>query len=257
MRQKTLVVSIVMLFFVLGMVAGVVRAVFTRPAPTPQKTSGEQTFQPRADGYNESIAEANQRIEKANQIIRQMQNKINEQETFIQSIKTSPSEAAPTPIPAQMTALSLEKIYSVAAAATQGWANIQTSQPEQVEYQGKSAYEVALSNGGNMYIDSSSGEVLYNSLTGSAKNVITAEEAKNAAITYLKGGGVFRVDPSLYNGQPAYRVIFDVGHRIYVGLNGDILYVELYKVVASSSGGGGGGGSRGGDDHGDDHGDDD
>jgi TolA-binding protein len=261
MRQKALFISIVMTLFVLGIVAGVARAAFTRSDPAPlinnEKTAMEQTLQQREADYSQNIAEANQRIKKANQTIRQMQTRINEQETFIQSIKVSQAQTVPTSGPEPATSLPLEKILSTAEAATQGWVEILAAQPEQVEYQGKNAYEVKLANGGSIYIASSTGEVLYNSLTGSAKNVISPDDAKNAAIAYLKGGGVFRVDASQYNGQPAYRVIFDVGHRIYVGLNGDILYVELYKMIASSGGGGGGGGgggSRGGEDHGDDHG---
>ena len=251
MRQKSFIISILLTLFILGIVAGVARAAYIAQQPPADEVAQlKQTLAAHDAQYQQAITEANNRLEQANQALQQMQQQIDTQQAYIAQVssaqpvvpastsvqQTAPQSAAP------QAAVSVEQAVKIGLTAANNWASIENTQPELVDYQGKAAYEVKFSNGGNAYIDSQDGSLLYNSLTGSAKEVITEDQAAKAAQTYLKGGGVFKVQRAQYNGQPAYRVIFDVGHRIYVGLGGDILYVELYSVVASSGGGGGGGG---------------
>jgi hypothetical protein len=246
MRQKSFIISIFVTLFILGIVAGVARAAyFAQQPPADEAAQLKQTLSVREAQYKQTISEANTRLEQANQALQQMQQQLDTQQTYVSqpaAADTVPQEAVSAAAP--QSAVSSEKASEIALTAANNWAELDSkSQTELVDYQGKGAYEVKLSDGGNMYIDSQDGSLLFNSLTGSDKTVITEDQAAKAAQAYLKGGGVFSVQRSLYNGKPAYRVLFDVGHRIYVGLGGDILYVELHQLVASSGGGGGGGAS--------------
>lgn len=242
MRQKSFFISIIMTLFILGVTAGIVRAVNTLSAPIPEAATAQaaplgQTFLEREAQYNQTITEANQRLEKANQALQQMQTQLTTQQAAAQPSTFASGNPAPD------SPVTVEKASQIALTATNGWADLLPEISELVDYQGKAAYQIKLSNGGSIFVDHQNGEVVFNTLTNSAKNVITEDDASKAAVTYLKGGGVFKVERTVFNEQPAYRVIFDVGHRIYVSLGGDILYVELYKIVASGGGGGGGGGS--------------
>ena len=244
MRQKSFIISIIATLFVLGIVAGVARAAYMAQQPPVEDAAQlKQTLTAREALYQQTITEANTRLEQANLALQQMQQQVDAQQSQIaQASIQSAVPAAAAPQAATQTAVSGQQAAQTALAAANNWAAPDSSQPELVDYQGSTAFEVKLAGGGNMVIDSQSGSLLYNSLTGSAKAVISEDQAAKAAQTYLKGGGVFKVLRSQYNGQPAYRVIFDVGHRIYVSLGGDILYVELYSLQVNSGGGGGGGG---------------
>jgi hypothetical protein len=243
MRQKTFLISIFVTLFVLGIVAGVARAAYIiQQPPTDETAQLKQTLAARDAQYQQTFDEASSRLQQANQVIQQMQKQMDSQQAIINQISAQP--AAPQVVSAAAVepsgAVSSQQASQVALTAANKWAELADSKPELVDYQGKTAYEVKLTNGGTIYIDSQDSSILYNSLTGSAKLVISEDQAAKDAQAYLKGGGVFTVQRALYNGQSAYRVIFDVGHRIYVGLGGDILSVELYTLQANSGGGGGG-----------------
>ncbi|MCE1254361.1 MAG: PepSY domain-containing protein [Anaerolineae bacterium] len=261
-RQKALFLSTVITFFVIGIIAGIVRAasVNSNPAPTPTvvvATSNSDNSLSQEAQFNQTINEANQRLEKANQVIEQLQSQLIQQQNQAQNTASVNSDSKDTNNTGSV--LTPARAVQIAQEAASGWAHPIDIQPELVNYQDHNAFEVKYFEGGSIYIDENNGDVLFNSLTGSSKFAINDEDAKNTAIHYLKGGGVFRVDRSTFNGLPAYKVIFDVGHRIYVSLGGDILYVELYKVVASSgeSGGGGGAPSGGSSHHEEEHEDED
>ena len=238
-RQKALFLSTVMTFFIIGIIAGVVRASSSNVPPTPtpviETSNTTQEISARDAQINQTIAEANQRLENANQTIQQLQEQLVQQQSLLENSQQNGNAANAS----SATEITPEEALQIAQTAANGWAHPISETPELVNYQEQDAYEIKFLEGGNIYINATNGEVLYNSLTGTAGNVISEQDALNIAVNYLKGGGVYRVDRTEFNGQPAYRVIFDVGHRIYVSLGGDILYVELYKVVASSGGGSG------------------
>ena len=59
--------------------------------------------------------------------------------------------------------------------------------PELVNYNGSTAYEINSWEGIKLYVDSLSGAVLFNSLTGSAAKAVTDQEAIQAAMNYMPG----------------------------------------------------------------------
>jgi len=240
MRQKSFIVAIFVTLFILGIVAGVARAAyFAQQPPTDEAAQIKQTMIAHDAQYSQTITEANTRLEQANQALQQMQQQLDSQ-AYIAQVAAQPTSA-----PVSMNAaapqpgVSSDEVTKTAIEATRGWVELDKSQPELVDYQGSAAYEVKLADGGSMYFDSQNGSLLYNSLTGSDKGVITEDQAAKAAQAYLKGGGVFKTVRATYNSKPAYKVIFDVGHRIYVGLGGDILDVSIFSVQVNYGGGGG------------------
>jgi hypothetical protein len=248
MRQKSFIIAIFVTLFIIGTVAGVARAAYIAQQPADNLTQLKQDLVARDAQYAQTITEANTRLMQANEALQKMQQQLDAQQAYIAQLGAQPvvqavapasaSQNAAAAASAPQAAISTDQASQIALTAANNWAALAGSKPDMVDYQGKAAYEVKLDNGGSMYIDSQDGSLLFNSLTDSSKSVITEDEASKAAVTYLKGGGVFKVQRSVYNGQPAYKVIFDVGHRIYVSLGGNILDVELYTIVASGGGGG-------------------
>ncbi len=114
--------------------------------------------------------------------------------------------------------------------------------PELVNYNGSTAYEINSWEGIKLYVDSLSGAVLFNSLTGSAAKAVTDKEAIQAAMNYMPGFTYASISKSVYNGQQVDIVAFTSGDQVYVNLAGQVVYVVQMQVQTASYGGGGGGG---------------
>jgi uncharacterized membrane protein YkoI len=259
MRQKSFIISIFVTLFILGVVAGIARATYiVQHSPSYESPQMKLTLAARDAQYNQTITDANNRIEQANLILQQIQQKLEAQQANIAQSASQPVVPAAAPTPAQpdvsastpQTGVSSNDATKIALDAAKDWITLADGNPDKVDYQGKAAYEVKFAyDAGTMYIDALDGSVLYDSLTDSSNGVITEDQASKAAMDYMKSGSVSTVQRTLFNGKPAYRVIFNTGHHIYVGVGGDILFVEIHSVVVnyvSGGGGGSGSGSKGG-----------
>ena len=228
MKKSAIIISIVMSVFVIGIVGGVVKAVSTSQT-NARIQELEQTIQARELLYAQTIAEANTRLDSANKEI-------------IGKGNTVPTASLIGPDQAIMNAFDAVGSFGLSVA----------NSPELVSYNGTSAYEVNSTDGMQIYIDSQTGAVLYNSLTGSSAKVITDQEAVLAAQAYMPGYQLNIVTQSVYNNQPVYIVEFTTGDQVYVNLSGQVVYVVQMNVQTAGTGFGGGSGITGATYHDDD-----
>ncbi len=126
----------------------------TQPVPTSSVDA-----QQREAAYQTALAEANQRIEQANQQLTNQQ--------ALTATQTNPPAAVPlvtegsAVVPVQTTsiqALSAEQAITV-ALAYRGAGSVQGV--ELKEERGLNAYEVTFTDGGEIYVDATSGQVVY------------------------------------------------------------------------------------------------
>lgn len=227
MKRSAIIIAIVITAFVLGTVGAVAKSVSdTRLNAKVQEL--QQTLQDREQLYAQTIADANARLEQANQAL----------------------QAIPTAVPTKALIGSAQAIkYATAAVGSFGLTV--ANPPELVNYNGTPAYEVKSNDGTQLYIDSQSGAILYNSLTGGTASVITDKAAIQAAQTYFPYDTFASITKSTYNGVPVYLVVFTSGDQAFVNLAGQVVSVVqtqyqtassgYYSTGASYSGGGGGG----------------
>jgi hypothetical protein len=225
MKKSAIIISVLITAFVLGTVGAVVKAVSdTQTNAKVQEL--EQTIQTREDLYAQTIADANARLAQANQIIQ------------------GKAVAVPTP-----SIIGPDQAIKNAIAAVGSFGMTVTNPPELVNYNGTTAYEVKSSEGTQVYIDSKSGALLYNSLTGTSASVISDKDAIQAASTYMPGYTFASITRSVYNGQQVYVVAFTSGDQVYVNLAGQVVYLVQMQYQTASTGsyaGGGGSSSSGG-----------
>lgn len=215
MKRSAILISIVLTLFVLGVGAGLGKAVFSPQANTSDIQAMRATLDAMQTQYAQTVAEANQRIEAANAAL-----------ANAQFTNTSATQAP----------LSVDMITTMALNAA-GEGELIASTPQLVNYSGVTAYEVLLTDGNVLYLSAESGTLLYNSLTGSADPVITRDQASQAALAYFGGGGIYMVDRSSLGSTPVYRVIMTSVSMAFVNLRGQVVYVQLAQApqVASSS----------------------
>ncbi len=210
MKKSAIIISILITTLVLGTVAGVVKAVSV--SQTNAKVQElEQTIQAREELYKQTIEEANTRLAQ---------------------VQTNPTASAITP----------DQAIQNARTAVGSFGLTMSNPPELVNYNGSTAYEINSWEGIKLYIDSLSGAVLFNSLTGSAAKAVTDQEAIQAAMNYMPGYTFASISKSVYNDQQVNIVAFTSGDQAYVNLAGQVVYVVQMQVQTASYGGGGGGG---------------
>ena len=216
MKKSAIIISILITTLVLGTVAGVVKAVSV--SQTNAKVQElEQTIQAREELYKQTIEEANTRLAQ-----------------FQTNSAGNPTGSAISPDQAIQNAKTAVGTFGLTVA----------SPPVLVNYNGSTAYEINSWEGIKLYVDSLSGEVLFNSLTGSSAKVITDLEAMLAAMNYMPGFTFAGISKSVYEGQQVDVVTFTSGDQVYVNLTGQVVYVvKVQRQTASTGGGGGGGGS--------------
>ncbi len=221
MKKSAIIISILITAFVLGTVGAVVKAVSdTQTNAKVQEL--EQTIQAREDLYAQTIADANARLEQANKII------------------LGKTVAAPTE-----SLIGPDQAIQNAIAAVGSFGLTVTQPPELVNYNGTPAYDVISAEGTQLYIDSKSGALLYNSLTGNSTSVITDQQAIQAATNYMPGYTFANLTKSVYNGLQVYVVAFTSGDQVYVNLAGQVVYVVQMQIQTASTGSYGGGGGSG------------
>jgi uncharacterized membrane protein YkoI len=208
MNQRfVLLASIFISVIVLVIVAGVASAVATNP----QNVSVTQMAE-REAAYNELLTQANQQIKSLNDQVNVLQG-----ETTAQAIgysKVTPQMAVEIALRAAGSTESLQKM------------------PELVNYEGRTVYEVKLEDG-PVYVDSESGDVVYNGIIPR----ISEKQAGEIAGKFLGG-----MDPKwavitkeTLNGTPMYKVIFD-GYVVHVDIYGKVIKAQVYTVASTGSG---------------------
>ena len=152
-------------------------------------------------------------IEEANQQIQQLNNQINFQQKAEEPSGISPENAALIALQTTGDDESLIKI------------------PELVSYEGKSAFEVQVTDG-VLYIDALSGEILFN---GVPKR-ITPEQAAEIAGIYLGG-----MDPryatvkmAVSNGSDVYQVTFN-DYIVYIDQFGNVLQAQVLQYTNNTT----------------------
>ena len=232
MKQRMIVlVSIFISAAVLIMIGAVSTNVFAQKntPQSPSATELAQAYQTREASYDKLITEANQKLEQANSNLQIMQNQITALQSQIQANNPTAAiapQSVSTAISAKDAVQKAEKVSEdiIPPAKT----------PELVNFQGKTAYEVVFLKG-SVYVDAQSGEILFN---GTVPQQITSDQAVTIATGYMKRADVTQVDQITFNKILLYRVIFKPGYMIYIGMTGQIIYVNLGSVTVQTSAGG-------------------
>ena len=180
-------------------------------------------------------AEYAAQIEAANQQIRLLSEQVQGQQPVNVSSKISPENAA------------------TIAIQTAGEDELLLQLPELVSYEGKTAYEVKLTDG-VLFIDSISGEILFNGVPAR----ITPEEAAEIAGIYLGG-----MDPryatvkiAVSNGSEVFQVSFN-DYLVFVDKFGNVVQAQVLQYTNASTNSSDSSGESGYSEHDDDHDDDD
>jgi uncharacterized membrane protein YkoI len=106
--------------------------------------------------------------------------------------------------------------------------------PELVNFEGSTAYEVSLDQG-MVYVDAQTGDVLANqastlATTTSTDGQISRDQAIEVARSYAGGGTVEEAELEREHGTLAYEVEFTDGSEVYVdAASGQVLYAELSR----------------------------
>jgi hypothetical protein len=163
----------------------------------------------------------------------EMINQANAQLTQAQQALTVAPVVAAEPVASQF---SPEQAAQVADEAALSGAS-RTGEPELVDFEGTIAYEVPY-DFGNIYVDATTGELIFNGTINLEPSPITAEQAAQIAVGYMGKGNVHLVDQVTLYGQTVFRVKFSNSDAVFVDQYGTILLVRL-----APEGGGGGGSS--------------
>lgn len=171
-----------------------------------------QQMNEREAAYQQLIAEANARIDTLNNELVSVSEQNTEPEVQ-QSNLLGPDEAAD---------IALKAVNSEDAL---------TQLPELVNYEGRQAYEVKMTNG-VLYIDAETGQVLLNTVPQRIDEIQAAEIAG----TYLGG-----MDPryavvtrTTLNGTEIYKVVFN-NYTVYVDPFGEVVSAQVYQYVSDDN----------------------
>ena len=184
----------------------------TQAAATSNEELLIQQMNERETAYQQLIAEANTRIETLNN----------------QLVSTT-QETTISDVP-QSTLLGPDEAANIALQAVNGEDNL-TKLPELVNYEGRQAYEVKMSNG-VLYIDAETGEVLLNTVP----QRIEQYQAAEIAGAYLGG-----MDPryavvttTILNGTEIFKVVFN-NYTVYIDPYGQVVSAQVYQYVSNDN----------------------
>jgi uncharacterized membrane protein YkoI len=230
-KRLVLFTSIFLSVLILAVAGVVVKTVAARQQITSISPELQSQIDTREAEYAARIQEANQRIQQ-----------LNEQINFQQSTKE------PQTITPENAAL--------IALQTTGPDEVLIKIPELVSYEGRSAYEVQVTDG-VLYIDSVTSEILFNGVP----RRITPEQAAEIAGIYLGG-----MDPrystvkmAISNGSDVFQVTFN-DYIVYVDKFGNVVQAQVLQYTNNTTNQSGSSqvnassnGHENDDDHDDDH----
>ncbi len=135
----------------------------------------EAVYQQREVEYQKLIAQANKQLQDAYAQIEAAKTKKPAVHTAVQQASAARVQA-PQPTATQNYAISAQYAASLAMTADPGTTLLAT--PELVSFEGTPAYEVRL-NRGNVYVDATSGAVLYNGAVAPTPQTTNANHSSN------------------------------------------------------------------------------
>ena len=205
-KRVVLFTSILLSVLLLVVIGGVVKTVTARQS----QAAVNPDLQAQIDARE---AEYAAQIEAANQQIRLLSDQVQGQQPVKVSSNISPENAASI---ALQTAGEDESLLQL---------------PELVSYEGKTAYEVKLTDG-VLFIDSISGEILFNGVP----ERITPEQAAEIAGVYLGG-----MDPryatvqiAVSNGSEVFKVTFN-DYIVFVDKFGNVVQAQVLQYTNAST----------------------
>jgi hypothetical protein len=113
--------------------------------------------------------------------------------------------------------------------------------PEKVNFNGIVAYEVVFDDSNLVYINASTGALLYNSLTGDNTPSVNLDQAILAAQQFTGDGRVYSTYQTIYKDQLVYEIRFANNDRARVNARGQVVYawfdwgVDTSQPAATSS----------------------
>jgi hypothetical protein len=138
------------------------------------------------------------------------------------SLTAAESTIEPTAVPVvvEITADQAAQFGSQAAAFDETVVTI----PEKVNFNGIVAYEVVFDDSNLVYIDASTGALLYNSLTGDNTPSVNLDQAILAAQQFTGDGRVYSTYQTIYKDQLVYEIRFANNDRARVNARGQVVY---------------------------------
>lgn len=223
--SKQILTSIFITAAILVIVGGVTGRVLAskNPSPAPAAVATPSSPPPQTE-YMQLLQQANDQLTKANTEITALQDQLNQAQ----------AEKVAAAVPFSQSEISSDQALQLAQAAADPGDQAQ-NQPGLVDFQGKTAYEVAFSKG-PIYVDASTGDILFN---GTIPEKITADKAGQIAANYLNLTGILRVDQVTVHSVPLFRVIFSNGTLAWVDQSGQITDVQLPTTKLALIQGGG------------------
>lgn len=155
-------------------------------------------------------------------------------------MQAPPRPAPPQPQPQAPSSprypVSPDAAANVAVAAVRG-ARLNGT-PDLVEFQGVAAYEVPLDRG-NVYVDATSGKVLYDGAAAApSSGQVGREQAIQTARAYAGESAVREVETKRERGLTVYEVKFASDSKVYVDVaSGQVAHAKLARASSRSSAG--------------------
>lgn len=225
MKNKSLIVSIFVTVFLVVVAGGIATSVLANNQPGNSAkinaADAVKTYQAREAEYQALLAKANSQLELANQQLTQLANSTYNNDSSSQSTSDLNSSYPVTKEMAMSIAFQTAGDYPL-------------SEPELVDYNGTVAYEVKFQNG-NIYVDATTGQILFNGISAPAAQTITADQAAQIAVAYLGNSAITDIEVGSYNGSRVYEIKFANGQEVYVSLSGKIVAVQMPPSTSSTS----------------------
>ncbi len=217
-QKPALWISIGLTAFMLFTLTSLLQTVSAKGGQTDASTSGlspeiQAQITAREAQYIELINQANAQLLQA------------------QQGQSDPAAGDPT-----ASVFSPEQAAQAADAAANSGAT-RTGEPELVNFEGTVAYEVPYDYG-NIYVNSTTGEVIFNGTISQGPILISADQAAQIAANYMGNPNVLHVELDTLYGNSVFKVKFANSDAVFVDQYGNILLVRL-----ASTGGGGSGSS--------------
>lgn len=225
MKNKSLIVSIFVTVFLVVVAGGIATSVLansqTGTGTKVNAADALKTYQAREAEYQALLAKANSQLELANQQLTQ----------YASSSSSGASDSISNSDLNNTYPVTKEMAMSVAFQAA---GDYPLSEPELVDYNGTVAYEVKFQNG-NIYVDATTGQILFNGISAPSAQSITADKAAQIAVAYLGNSAITDIEVGSYNGSRVYEIKFANGQEVYVSLAGNIVAVQMPSTTSSST----------------------